>query len=248
MLIRCWDSNSAVRAISRCKNSSVESIQPLYSEVVQQCATVVQHLSHRGVKQAIGCTQLSAGVVLGVQILGSGVVSDGVDHKPKSYAEAVDADIDIEEGLRSRRARNEELYQMVLTNKPKSYAEAVDADIDIEEGLRSRRARRQQAAPGGRPAIQGAQSSQSSESAYQPQQQQPQVAQQSGHQRFRPHGQQFKKKSGSGSSGSGNLSSSGSRAEFCGFCGGKHPSMQCVGVSGNQAGQSGSSAGRSPRP
>ncbi|KZV19997.1 hypothetical protein F511_28828 [Dorcoceras hygrometricum] len=28
-------------------------------------------------------------------------------------------------------------------------------------------------------------------------------------------------------------SSSGSRAEFCGFCGGKHPSTQCVGVQGS---------------
>ncbi|KZV49391.1 hypothetical protein F511_38041 [Dorcoceras hygrometricum] len=104
----------------------------------------------------------------------------------------------------------------------------------LPAGLRSRRARRQQAAPGGRSAIQGAQSSQSSQSAYQPQQQQqPQVAQQSGRQRFRPRGQQFKKKLGSGSSGSGSSSSSGSRAEFCGFCDGKHPSTQCVGVQGS---------------
>ncbi|KZV14539.1 hypothetical protein F511_42678 [Dorcoceras hygrometricum] len=65
------------------------------------------------------------------------------------------------------------------------------------------------------------------------QQQQPQVAQQSGHQRFRPRGQQFKNKLGSGSSGSGSSSSSGSRTEFCGFCGGKHPSTQCVGVQGS---------------
>ncbi|KZV20651.1 hypothetical protein F511_25314 [Dorcoceras hygrometricum] len=53
--------------------------------------------------------------------------------------------------------------------------------------------------------------------------QQQQLAQQSGRQRFRPRGHQFKKKSGFGSSGSGSSSSSGSRAEFCGFCGGKHP-------------------------
>ncbi|KZV29795.1 inorganic pyrophosphatase fused with fructose-1,6-bisphosphatase [Dorcoceras hygrometricum] len=112
---------------------------------------------------------------------------------------------------------------MILTSKPKTYAEAVDSAIDIEEGLRSLRTRRQQAASGGRPAIQGAQSSQSSQSAYQPQQQQ-----HSGRQRFRPRGQQFKKKSGSGSSGSGSSSSSGSRTEFCGFCGGKNPSTQCV--------------------
>ncbi|KZV42423.1 hypothetical protein F511_12649 [Dorcoceras hygrometricum] len=112
---------------------------------------------------------------------------------------------------------NEELYQMVLTSKPKMYAEAVDSAIDFEEGLRSRRARRQQTVQGGRPAIQGAQSSQSSQSAHQPQQHQQQVAQQSGRQRFRPHLQQFKKKSGSSSSGSGSSSSSGSRTEFCGF-------------------------------
>ncbi|KZV54083.1 hypothetical protein F511_39084 [Dorcoceras hygrometricum] len=111
----------------------------------------------------------------------------------------------------------------------------VDAQLaNFWRGLRSRRARRQQVAQGGRPAIQGAQSMQSSLSAHQPQQQQqPQVAQQSGRQRFRPHSQQFKKKSGSGSSGSGSSSSSGSRAEFCGYCGGKHPSTQCVGVQGS---------------
>ncbi|KZV38104.1 hypothetical protein F511_42321 [Dorcoceras hygrometricum] len=118
---------------------------------------------------------------------------------------------------------------MVLTSKPKTYDEAVDSAIDIEEGLRSHRARRQQVAQGGRPTGQGAQSSQSSHSAHQPQQQQqPQVAQQSGRQRFRPRGQQFKKKSGSGSSGLGSSSSSGSLAEFCGHYGGKNPSTQCV--------------------
>ncbi|KZT76239.1 hypothetical protein F511_46736 [Dorcoceras hygrometricum] len=120
---------------------------------------------------------------------------------------------------------------MVLTSKPKSYAEAVDTAIDIEEGLQSRRARRQQAVQVSRPAIKGAQSSQSSQSAHQPQQQQHQ--QQSGRQRFRPRGQQFKKKSGSGSSGSGSSSSSSSQIEFCGFCSGKHPSTQCVGVQGS---------------
>ncbi|KZV46115.1 hypothetical protein F511_12642 [Dorcoceras hygrometricum] len=93
---------------------------------------------------------------------------------------------------------------------------------------------RQLVAQGGHPAGQGAQSSQSSQSAHQPQkQQQPQVAQQSGCQRFRPRGQQFKNKSGSSSSGSGSSSSSGSRAEFCGYCGGKHPSTQCFGVQGS---------------
>ncbi|KZV24192.1 hypothetical protein F511_39786 [Dorcoceras hygrometricum] len=114
----------------------------------------------------------------------------------------------------------------------KSYAEPVDSAIDIEEGLRSRRScARPQGAQGGHPVVQGAQSSQSSQSAHQPQQQQ--LAQQSGHQRFGPHGHQFKKKSGSGSSGSGSSSSSGSRAEFCGFCGGKHSSTKCVGVQGS---------------
>ncbi|KZV18022.1 hypothetical protein F511_39376 [Dorcoceras hygrometricum] len=33
--------------------------------------------------------------------------------------------------------------------------------------------------------------------------------------------------------GSGSSSSSGSQTEFCGFCGGKHPSTQCVGVQGS---------------
>ncbi|KZV40356.1 hypothetical protein F511_01678 [Dorcoceras hygrometricum] len=99
---------------------------------------------------------------------------------------------------------NEELYSLVLMSKPRSYAEAMDNAIDIEEGLRSRRSRaRPQGAQGGRPAVQGAQSSQSSQSAHQPQQQQQQLAHQSGRQRFRPRGHQFKKKSGSGSSGSG---------------------------------------------
>ncbi|KZV43945.1 hypothetical protein F511_11919 [Dorcoceras hygrometricum] len=130
---------------------------------------------------------------------------------------------------------NEELYQSVLTSKPKSYTEDVDSAINIEEGMRSRRTRRaqvSQALQGGRRFGQGAQSSQSSQSAHYPQQQQ-EMAQQSGRQRFRPRGQQFKKKSGSGSFGSGSSSSSGSRTEFCGFCGGKHSSTQCVGVQGS---------------
>ncbi|KZV24864.1 hypothetical protein F511_14747 [Dorcoceras hygrometricum] len=52
--------------------------------------------------------------------------------------------------------------------------------------------------------------------------------------RFRPRGRQFKKKSGSSSSGSG-ISSSGSssRVEFCGQCGGRHPTVQFVGVKGS---------------
>ncbi|KZV39031.1 hypothetical protein F511_07978 [Dorcoceras hygrometricum] len=46
----------------------------------------------------------------------------------------------------------------------------------------------------------------------------------------RPRGQQFKKKPVSSSSGSGSSSNSSPRANFCGQCGGKHPSTQCVGV------------------
>ncbi|KZV55789.1 hypothetical protein F511_12272 [Dorcoceras hygrometricum] len=80
--------------------------------------------------------------------------------------------------------------------------------------------------------VQGAQPAQSSQSS-QPSPQQ-QLAQQSGCQRFRPRGHQFKNKGGSGSSGSGSSSSSGSKVEYCGFCGGKHPSTQCVGVQGSE--------------
>ncbi|KZV50408.1 hypothetical protein F511_37426, partial [Dorcoceras hygrometricum] len=51
---------------------------------------------------------------------------------------------------------------------------------------------------------------------------------------FRPRGRQFKKKSGSSSSGSGSSSSgSSSKVEFCGQCGGRHPTTQCVGVQGS---------------
>ncbi|KZV52059.1 hypothetical protein F511_19403 [Dorcoceras hygrometricum] len=50
----------------------------------------------------------------------------------------------------------------------------------------------------------------------------------------RPRGRQFKKKSGSSSSGSGSSSSgSSSKVEYCGQCGGKHPTTQCVGVQGS---------------
>ncbi|KZV22199.1 hypothetical protein F511_23493 [Dorcoceras hygrometricum] len=135
-------------------------------------------------------------------------------------------------GTRFVEGLNEELYQNVLTSKPKSYAEAVGTAIHIEEGMRRRRTRRAQVVLGGRPVGQGAQSSQSSQSAHFPQQQQ-QMAQQSGRQRFRPRGQQFKKNSSSRSSGSGSWSISGSRTEFCGFCSGNHPSTQCVGVQGS---------------
>ncbi|KZV43210.1 hypothetical protein F511_28111 [Dorcoceras hygrometricum] len=90
--------------------------------------------------------------------------------------------------------------------------------------------------------VSGVQPSQSVQSS-QPHQQQ--VAQQSGHQRFRPHGRQFKKKSGSSYSVSG-ISSSGSssKVEYCGQCGGKHHSAQRVGVQGscNVCGQYGNFA------
>ncbi|KZV40061.1 hypothetical protein F511_27447 [Dorcoceras hygrometricum] len=109
--------------------------------------------------------------------------------------------------------------------------------------MRSRRTRRAQvvqAVQGGRHVGQGAQSSQSSQSAHYPQQQQQQVAQQSGLQRFRPRGQQFKKKSGSRSSGFVSSSSIGSRTEFCGFAVESIlPRSVCVQVSCNLCGQYG---------
>ncbi|KZV19908.1 hypothetical protein F511_31952 [Dorcoceras hygrometricum] len=57
----------------------------------------------------------------------------------------------------------------------------------------------------------------------------------------RPRVQQFKKKSGSSSFGSGTSSSSSPRATFYGQCGGRHPSTQCTGVQGvfNLCGQYG---------
>ncbi|KZV44899.1 hypothetical protein F511_17878 [Dorcoceras hygrometricum] len=126
---------------------------------------------------------------------------------------------------------NEELYSFVLAGSPASYAEAVDWAIDIEEGLQNRRSRvRPQGVQGSRPVVLGVQPSQSVQSSQPPQQQ---VAQQPGHQRFRPHGRQFKKKSGSSSSGSGSSSSGSSKVEYCCQCGGKHPTAQCVGVQGS---------------
>ncbi|KZV53734.1 hypothetical protein F511_25892 [Dorcoceras hygrometricum] len=119
------------------------------------------------------------------------------------------------------------------------YAEVVDRAIDIEEGLQNRRSCvGPQVVQGNRPMVPRVQPSQSSQSS-QPTQQQ--IAQQSGFHRFRPLGHQFKKKSGSSSSGLGSSSSSGPRAEFCGKCGGNHPTAQCVGVQGacNNCGQYG---------
>ncbi|KZV57418.1 hypothetical protein F511_04855 [Dorcoceras hygrometricum] len=95
---------------------------------------------------------------------------------------------------------NEELYSFVLAGSPASYAEAVDRAIDIEEGLQNRRSRvRPQVVQGNHPMVPVVQPSQSVQSSQPPQQQ---VAQQPGHQRFRPRGRLFKKKSGSSSSGS----------------------------------------------
>ncbi|KZV50363.1 hypothetical protein F511_10703 [Dorcoceras hygrometricum] len=73
---------------------------------------------------------------------------------------------------------------------------------------------------------------------------QQQVAQQSEHQRFTLVVVSSKKKSGSSSSRSGSSSSSGSKVEFCGQCGGNHPTAQCVGVQGscNVCGQYGNFA------
>ncbi|KZV26585.1 hypothetical protein F511_07550 [Dorcoceras hygrometricum] len=51
---------------------------------------------------------------------------------------------------------------------------------------------------------------------------------------------EFKKKSGSSSSCSGSSSSGGTKVEYCGQCGGRHPTAQCVGVqSCNVCGQYG---------
>ncbi|KZT76110.1 hypothetical protein F511_46865 [Dorcoceras hygrometricum] len=128
---------------------------------------------------------------------------------------------------------NEELYSLVLASSTKSYAEAVDSAVDIEEGLRNHRSHgRLQVAQSSRPVVQGAQISKSVQSS-QPPQQQRQVAQQFGHQRFRPRGKQFKKKSGSSSSGSSSSSSGGTKVEYCDQCGGKHPTAQCVGLQGS---------------
>ncbi|KZV58317.1 hypothetical protein F511_34267 [Dorcoceras hygrometricum] len=79
--------------------------------------------------------------------------------------------------------------------------------------------------------VPGVQPSQSVQSSQPPQQQQ--IAQQSGHQRFMPRGRQFKKKSSSSSSGSGSSSSGSSKIEYCGQCGGRHPTAQCVVVQGS---------------
>ncbi|KZV27909.1 hypothetical protein F511_34613 [Dorcoceras hygrometricum] len=56
MLIRRRDSNSAVRAISRCNHSSVASIQPLYSNVSQheRCTAELSQML-----KIISCCKLS---------------------------------------------------------------------------------------------------------------------------------------------------------------------------------------------
>ncbi|KZV32016.1 hypothetical protein F511_30615 [Dorcoceras hygrometricum] len=104
--------------------------------------------------------------------------------------------------------------------------------MDIEEGLQNRRSRvRSQVVQGNRPMVPVLQPSQSVQSSQPPQQQ---VAQQPGHHRFRPRDRQFKKKSGSSSSGSGSSSSGSYKVEFCGQCGGSHPTAHCVCVQGAQ--------------
>ncbi|KZV41628.1 hypothetical protein F511_21930 [Dorcoceras hygrometricum] len=122
---------------------------------------------------------------------------------------------------------NEELYSFVLAGSPASYAEAVARAIDIEEGLQNRRSRvRPQGVQRSHPVVPRVKPSQSVQSSQPPQQQ---VAQKPGHQRFRPRGRQFKKKSGSSSSGLGSSSSgSSSKVEYCGQCGGKHHTAQWV--------------------
>ncbi|KZV40737.1 hypothetical protein F511_14777 [Dorcoceras hygrometricum] len=82
------------------------------------------------------------------------------------------------------------------------------------EGLQKRRSRvRPQVVQGNRPMVPGVQPSQSLQSSQPPQQQ---TTQQSGRHRFRPRGHQFKKKSGSSSSGLGSSRSISPRVEFCG--------------------------------
>ncbi|KZV53050.1 hypothetical protein F511_23523 [Dorcoceras hygrometricum] len=93
-----------------------------------------------------------------------------------------------------------------------------------------------QVAQSSHPVVQGAQPSQYVQSSQPPQQ----IAQQFGHQRFRPRGKQFKKKSGSSSSGSGSSSSGVTKVEYCSQCGGRHLTTQC--------GRGGSSIGRSAFP
>ncbi|KZV28241.1 hypothetical protein F511_02111 [Dorcoceras hygrometricum] len=96
---------------------------------------------------------------------------------------------------------NEELYSLVLAGSPTSYADSVEKAMDIEEGLHNRRSRvRPQVVQSNHPMVPRVQPSQSVQSSQPPQQQ---VAQQPGHHWFRPRGRQFKKKSGSSSSGSG---------------------------------------------
>ncbi|KZV38663.1 hypothetical protein F511_36110 [Dorcoceras hygrometricum] len=119
--------------------------------------------------------------------------------------------------------RREEEEVDDLTARVESMDIVMASAIDIEEGFKNRRSRRPQVFQGVRPAVQRAQSSQYSQSTHQPQQQ---LAQQSGRQRFRPRGHQFKKKGGSGSFGSGSSSSGSPRAEFCGFYGSSQPPQQ----------------------
>ncbi|KZV29053.1 C-terminal domain phosphatase-like 4 [Dorcoceras hygrometricum] len=85
--------------------------------------------------------------------------------------------------------------------------------MDIEEGLQNRRSRvMPQVVQGNRLVVSEVQPTQSLQSSHPPKHQK---AQQSRHQRFRPSGRQFKKKSGSSSSGSGSSISGSPKVEFC---------------------------------
>ncbi|KZV54397.1 hypothetical protein F511_28834 [Dorcoceras hygrometricum] len=64
------------------------------------------------------------------------------------------------------------------------------------------------------------------------QSQSPQTSQPSSRQKLKLKGNQFKKKSTSSSSGSDSSGGVSSRAVFCGPCGGRHPTTQCIGVHG----------------
>ncbi|KZV44276.1 hypothetical protein F511_10395 [Dorcoceras hygrometricum] len=164
--------------------------------------------------------------------------------KPKSYAEAVDTVIHIEEGMRSRRTRRVQVAQAVQSGRHVGQG-AQSSQSSQSTHFPQPQQQQQVAQHSGRGRFRprgqqfkktsgsGSSGSGSSSTHFPQPQQQQQVAQHSGRGRFRPRGQQFKKKSGSGSSGSGSSSSSGSRTEFCGFCGGKHSSTQCVGVQGS---------------
>ncbi|KZV40360.1 hypothetical protein F511_01682 [Dorcoceras hygrometricum] len=109
-----------------------------------------------------------------------------------------------------------------IAGSPATYAEAVDSAVDIDESLLEVQNPVQPI--DGRsfqPVPEGMQS-------FQP----PQTSQQSNHQRFKPQGIQFKRRSNSSSSGSVSSGGSGSGRVKCGQCGGRHMTSQCHGVQG----------------